>query len=124
MVYKVADYHSISTDQYSMAVSNVQKNYATSTVLDMDNLLFYEEFLKFPVRADTDICADMLGFSARYRAEESRQEFCADSCGKWRKPLVSWSRLWSWVSFVTALKIYVSIEKVAWMRVTKCLTIG
>ena len=59
------------------------------TVLDTDNLHFSEEFLKFPARADTDICADALGFSARYRAEESTQEFRADSCGKWQKPLVS-----------------------------------
>ena len=58
------------------------------TVLDTDNLQFSEEFLEFPARADTDICADTLGFSARYRTEESRQEFRADSCGNWRKPLV------------------------------------
>ena len=55
------------------------------TVLDTDNLDFAEEFLEFPARADTDICKDALGFSTLYRAEESRQEFCADSCGKWRK---------------------------------------
>ena len=55
------------------------------TVLDTNNLHFSEEFLKFPVQANTDICADVLGFSAQYHAEESRQEFRADSCGKWRK---------------------------------------
>ena len=38
-------------------------------VLDTDNLHFSEEFLEFPARADTDICADALGFSARYRAD-------------------------------------------------------
>ena len=73
------------------------KVWARRTVLDTDNLHFSEEFLEFPARADTDICVDALGFfrtipcgfSARYRAEESRQEFRADSCGKWRKPLVS-----------------------------------
>ena len=67
------------------------------TVLDTDNLHFSREFLEFPARVDRDICADALGFSApyradfphRYQAEESRQEFRADSCGKWRKPLVS-----------------------------------
>ena len=56
-----------------------------ATVLDTDNLHFSEEFLEFPVQVDTDICMDALGFSARYRAEESRQEFRADSCGKWQK---------------------------------------
>ena len=55
------------------------------TVLDTDNLHFSKEFLEFPAWADTDICADALGFSAQYCVEESRQEFCADSCGKWRK---------------------------------------
>ena len=39
------------------------------TVLDTDNLHFSEEFLKFPARADTDICADALGFSTRYCAD-------------------------------------------------------
>ena len=56
------------------------------TVLDTANLHFSEEFLDFPVRTDADIHADVLGFSARFRAEESRQEFRADSCGKWRNP--------------------------------------
>ena len=79
-------------------------------VLDTDKLHFSEEFLEFPAQADMDICADALRFSAWYRAEESRQEFCADSCGKWWKPLVSWSCLWSWASFVTASKIYVYIR--------------
>ena len=54
-------------------------------VLDTDNLHFPEEFLEFPAQADMDICADTLVFSAWYRTEESRQEFCSDSCGKWRK---------------------------------------
>ena len=63
-------------------------------------------------------CTILHGLSAWYHAEESRQKFRADSCGKWRKSLVSWSRLWSWASSVTASKVYVSIEKVAWMRVT------
>ena len=40
-----------------------------SMTLDMDNLHFSEEFLKFPVWVDTDICADALGFSARYRTD-------------------------------------------------------
>ena len=53
------------------------------TVLDTDNLHFSKEFLEFPARADTDICTDALRFSARYRAEESKQEFHTDLCGKW-----------------------------------------
>ena len=39
------------------------------TVLDTDNLHFSEEFLGFLARADTDICADALGFSTRICAE-------------------------------------------------------
>ena len=33
-------------------------------VLDTDNLHFSEEFLKFLAQADTDICADAVGYSA------------------------------------------------------------
>ena len=36
------------------------------TVLDTANLHFSEEFLEFPVQADTNICADALGFSIQY----------------------------------------------------------
>ena len=49
-------------------------------VLDTNNLHFSEELFEFPAQADMYICLDALGFSARCRAEESRQEFCADSC--------------------------------------------
>ena len=56
-------------------------------VLDMDNLHFSEEFLDFLAQADMDICVDALGFTSRFGAEESRQEFCTDSYGKWRKPV-------------------------------------
>ena len=41
----------------------------TPTVLDTDNLHFSEEFLEIPARADMDICADALEFSARYHAD-------------------------------------------------------
>lgn len=57
------------------------------TVLDTDTLHFSKEFLDLPVQADTDICTDALKISAWFRAEESRQEFRADSSGKWRKPV-------------------------------------
>ena len=39
-----------------------------STVLDTENLHFPEEFFNFLVQAETDICADALGFSARFRS--------------------------------------------------------
>ena len=63
-----------------------------ATVLDTDNLHFFNEFLDFLVQADADIHADVLGLSARFHCDffhnsarkESRQKFRADSCGKWR----------------------------------------
>ena len=71
------DKRSISTAskrrQYSLGClpTNATDN-VIHTVLDTNNLHFSEEFLQFPARADTDICADALGFSARYRAEKDR----------------------------------------------------
>ena len=42
------------------------------TVLDTNNLHFSDEFLDFPVQADTDIHADVLEFSARFRCNFSQ----------------------------------------------------
>ena len=76
---------------WSLLYTYVIQAHATAnirTVLDTDNLHFSDEFLDFPVRADADIHADVLGFSARFRydfpqdsAQNNlwRQEFRAEN---------------------------------------------
>ena len=70
-------------------------NIGVCTALDTDNFFpknssnFQYRRTRISVRTRTDFRTIPHGFSAQYRAEESRQEFRADLCGKWRKPLVS-----------------------------------
>ena len=82
---------STSAKQHHGGFANIILNYTIHTVLDTDNLHFSEEFLVFPARADTDICADALGFSARYRTDfpqdparknldRNSTRICAENC--------------------------------------------
>ena len=68
--------------QYKCCIHNV-----LSYIQYLTQITLFEEFYDFSAQADMDICVDALGFSSQFGAEESRQEFRTDSCGKWPKPV-------------------------------------